>query len=197
MPASLRLSRKRARAEAGLAFAAVTIALATAGAASHGCGPSLRRVEQANEYFERCYAADRDARRTDDERRACWLAWSEHYRIGQPEDRLDYVRERLVMLDPVHASAIALATGGDDDELAAAEAVDAPPPEGPGVRDVASPAPSVRARRRPIAPRTRASACAAGCEPDFVACASACRVADRGCTDACRHRFRQCARGCF
>lgn len=163
-----------------------------------GCGPSLRRIEQANEYFERCYAADRDEHRTDDERRACWLSWNQHYRVGQPADRLDYARERLVMLDPVHSSAIALATTDTEEDLEATPlASEPPPPEGPGVLDVVHPPTSVRERRRPIAPRTRTSACAAGCEPEYVACARACALSDRGCVDACRHRFRQCARGCF
>lgn len=179
---------------AGLApiVLAVTAQLLVAG----GCGPSLRRVQQADEYFERCYAADRDEHRTDDERRACWIAWNEHYRVGQAEDRIDYVRERLVMLDPRQASAIELATGPQELEVEAPAAEQAPP-EGPELSEAARTEASVRARRRPVAPRARTSACGASCEPDFVACATACEIADRGCTDACRHRFRQCARGCF
>jgi hypothetical protein len=162
-----------------------------------GCGPSLRRVQQADEYFERCYAADRDERRTDDERRACWVAWNEHYRVGQAEDRIDYVRERLVMLDPRQASAIELTTGQEELDPGIEPAPEASPPEGAEVTDTLHGDGPVRARRRPVAPRTRTSACAASCEPDFVACGNACEIADRGCTDACRHRFRQCARGCF
>lgn len=49
----------------------------------------------------------------DDERRACWQAWKRYYRIGAEPERLDYVRERLAMLDPDRAAAIALATGDD------------------------------------------------------------------------------------
>ncbi len=78
-----------------------------------GCGPSLQRVEQANVYFERCHAADRDPARSDGDRRACWQAWHEHYEVGQPHDRVDYVQERLVMLDPTSGDAIALATPDD------------------------------------------------------------------------------------
>lgn len=82
-------------------------------AAWGGCGPSLQRVEQANVYFERCHAADRDPARSDGDRRACWQAWHEHYELGQPDDRVDYVRERLMMLDPTSGDAIALATPDD------------------------------------------------------------------------------------
>lgn len=156
-------------------------------------------MEQANEYFERCYAADRDVRRGDDERRACWLSWRDHYAVGQPDDRVDYVRERLVMLDPRNGDAMALSmvdeeTGAEGGEVLATEPT---PPEGPELSDSLRTDEPARVRRRPVAPRTRTSACGAECEPSFVTCARACEIADRGCTDACRHVFRQCARGCF
>jgi len=178
---------------------------AVLGAGGPAGGPSRRRVEQANEYFERCFAADRDVRRSDSERRACWTAWHEHYEVGQPDDRIDYVRERLVMLDPARGSVIELATAEVEEsepgsvEPGAAEAVEAEaaPPEGPELSSLLEGQPTVRQRRRPVAPRVRTSACAAACEPDFVTCANGCEIADRGCTDACRHRFRQCSRGCF
>ncbi len=207
-------------------MAATLAALVLGGAPA--CGPSLRRVQQANQYFERCFAADRDARRSDSERRACWTAWHEHYQVGQPEDRVDYVRERLVMLDPARSSVIELATsevqepepgsleaggmGVPGVEVspeaatpdAASEAAttepattEPAPPEGAELSALLGGRPTVRQRRRPVAPRVRTSACAAACEPDFVACANRCEIADRGCTDACRHRFRQCSRGCF
>jgi hypothetical protein len=174
-------------------------------AASIGCGPSLRLVEQSNLYFERCHAADLDAARTDAERRACWQAWRDHYDVGQSPDRDDYVRERLVMLDPQSGSAISLATPDDpmgQDPIGAGDAESSPtdvvdvPPEGPELSDTVGDRPP-RPRRRPVAPRTRTSACGAGCEPAFVTCGTACTVGDRGCLDACRHIYRQCARGCF
>jgi hypothetical protein len=164
-----------------------------------GCGPSLRLVEQSNLYFERCHAADLDPRRTDAERRACWQAWRDHYDVGQSPDRDDYVRERLVMLDPRNGTAIALSTADDPmAEAAGDEATEAAfaPPEGPELSDTISDHPP-RRQRRPLAPRTRTSACGAGCEPAFVTCGTACNVGDRGCIDACRHIYRQCARGCF
>ncbi|MBN8616387.1 MAG: hypothetical protein J0L92_37725, partial [Deltaproteobacteria bacterium] len=131
-------------------------------------------MEQANVYFERCHAADRDPRRDDLERRACWQAWRDHYEVGQPDDRLDYVRERLVMLDPASGDALTLsapeATSPDlaGSEMAspdlagsenvsstmagetAADALGTPqavPPEGPELSDSVSDRPP-RARRR-------------------------------------------------
>lgn len=82
--------------------------------AAGACGPSLRRVHRSEVYFERCYAADFDARVPIEERRACWQAWMAHWQVGQPPDRIDYVRERLLRLDPERAAIVALATGGAD-----------------------------------------------------------------------------------
>ena len=198
-------------------------------AAFAGCGPSIRLVAASNEYFEYCYAADRDAARSDIERRACWTAWQEHYEIGQPPERIDYAHERLVMLDPERRNAIELATGesGESEavleaELAAelaAEPIAVDPtvtptvvdpaivvvatevvaPEGAEVMSVFGDRGPVtaRARRSPVIPRSRSSACADVCAPDFRACALLCNLSDRGCVDACRHRFRQCSHSCF
>ncbi len=182
-----------------------------------GCGPSIRLVAASNEYFEYCYAADRDAARTDIERRACWTAWQAHYEIGQPPERIDYAHERLVMLDPERRNAIELATGESGESEAVLEAelaaqhtsvatpaiavavTEAAPPEGAEVSSVFGDRGPVtaRARRSPVIPRTRGSACADVCAPDFRACALLCNLSDRGCVDACRHRFRQCAHSCF
>lgn len=79
-----------------------------------GCGPSLRRVHRSEVYFERCYAADLDQRVPVEERRACWQAWVAHWQHDQDPARIDYVRERLLRLDPERAALIALATGGSD-----------------------------------------------------------------------------------
>ncbi len=81
--------------------------------ATTACGPSLRRVHRASAYFEECYAADLDRAVPDAERRACWQAWRRAYRVGATPERLDYVHERLAMLDPDRAAAIALSTGDD------------------------------------------------------------------------------------
>lgn len=163
-------------------------------------------MQQANLYFERCYAADRDPLRTDDERSACWQAWSTHYEIGQPQDRLDYAHERLVMLDPRQGTAITLATGDLGEMVALGEGAPVPEteteapasvvPEGPELSDTLRPR-RARAPRRASPPRTLTSECARECDPSFQACSTQCAPADRACTDACRHRFWQCARGCY
>lgn len=75
------------------------------------CGPSLRLSHRGNAYFEQCYAGDLDPLVPDAERRACWQAWYADYQLGASDERIDYVRERLAMLDPERRAAIALATG--------------------------------------------------------------------------------------
>ena len=173
-----------------------------------GCGPSLRLVAASNDYFEYCYAADRDASRTDAQRRACWSAWQQHYETGQPPERIDYAHERLVMLDPERRNAIELATGESEEaavvpvvqaETVVPVATETTSPEGAELSSLLgarTPAPA-RERRSPVIPRSRGSACADVCAPDFRACALACTISDRGCVDACRHRFRQCTHSCF
>jgi hypothetical protein len=89
--------------------------------AAMGCGPSLRRMHRSEVYFERCYAADFDPAVAIAQRRACWLAWMEHWQADQPPDRVDYVRERVLRLDPERAAIVALATGADDSPDAAPE----------------------------------------------------------------------------
>lgn len=86
-----------------------------------GCGPSLRRMHRSEVYFERCYAADFDPNVPIAERRACWQDWMVHWQADQPPDRVDYVRERMLRLDPERAAIVALATGSTEPDDAAPE----------------------------------------------------------------------------
>ncbi|MFK7999052.1 MAG: hypothetical protein AB8H86_05620 [Polyangiales bacterium] len=62
------------------------------------CGASPRMVQQSATYYERCQAAELNPSRTLDERRECWVAWLEHYTIGQPLERISYAQERRIAL---------------------------------------------------------------------------------------------------
>lgn len=62
------------------------------------CGASPRMVQQSATYYERCQAAELNPARTMDERRECWVAWLEHYTIGQPLERISYAQERRIAL---------------------------------------------------------------------------------------------------
>ena len=186
------------------------------------CAPSVRLVHRSNVYFERCYAADLDRLVPNAERRACWSAWQEHYPAGQSRERLDYVRERLLRLDPERAAIVALATG-EDPELApelgmssdpqlvtedaaepdpASETTDvasteAPAEDGAADEESREEARARRAGRRPIVPRTATPHCAAACEPRYQTCATRCGADGRACLTACRVSYRQCARACY
>lgn len=62
------------------------------------CGASPRLVQQSATYYEHCQAAEMNPERTVDERRECWVAWLEHYTIGQPLERISYAQERRIAL---------------------------------------------------------------------------------------------------
>lgn len=177
-----------------------------------GCGPSLRRVQQSRVYFERCYAADFDARIPLAEKHACWTAWRAHYTIGQPQDRLAYAGDRIYAIEhgesvprlpglpaaamgprtaaPVTAVSLPPAEEPPAGEHAAEEAVPADAEELPRPR-------ARRARRPPPLPRTSNPACAAAaCEPRWRECTEACGETE-SCETACDVELTACARGCF
>jgi len=143
-----------------------------------GCAPSLRMMHRSRAYFERCYAADFDARVVPTERRACWDAWLAHYTQGQPRERVQYARARLrtdgAPAEPLFAT----------DALASAAE--------------ASPAASSPDSATPTTPRDEgATGCAAVCGPRFASCAARCDDADPApCRAACDAEHRACTNAC-
>ncbi len=174
-----------------------------------GCGPSLVQVRLADQYFERCYAGDRDPRYSDVERRGCWDAWLADYTIGQSDERMSHARERLLMLDPQDSAMMELATG--ELEMTSAESEGLPVESAPVVvltraatgtiaPTEGSPreeTPELRARHRPSIPRASTARCDSTCLPPWEGCVDACTARDRGCYNACRLRFRTCAAACY
>jgi hypothetical protein len=112
----------------GFAVPAIVVAVLVIAApiVTAGCGPSLRRMHRSEVYFERCYAADFDPQVPIDERRACWQAWMEYWQRDQPIERVDYVRERILRLDPAHSAVVALAIGDAESESPAQSAEPTP-----------------------------------------------------------------------
>jgi hypothetical protein len=114
-----------------------------------GCGPSLRRVHRSEVYFERCYAADLDARVPIAERHGCWQGWLEHWQRDQSPERIDYVRERLLRLDPERAAVVAMALGGGElDPVPMTDATPAIAAEARAVSAAASTSPAEAAAQR-------------------------------------------------
>lgn len=169
-----------------------------------GCGPSLRRVQQSSVYFERCYAADFDARIPLGEKHACWSAWLEHYTNGQPEERTHYARERVYAIE--HGESVPRLPGLPEAMVGptrsapvtvSSEALVAEEPAPPAQAEREDP-PEARSERRPAPlPRTGNPTCAAqACEPAWRSCVDGCD--DRpGCETACEVELQACARGCF
>lgn len=174
-----------------------------------GCGPSLRGVAQGRVYFERCYAADFDARIPIAEKHACWTAWNEHYTRGQPHERLQYATDRLHALErgesleglpglpdspigrtsaPITVSQSAPVEPDVSEEAAPPPAnVDAEDPETPATR-----------RHPPRLPRASNDTCAVqACEARWRVCAEACPAFEDACETACEVEMYACARGCF
>lgn len=171
-----------------------------------GCGPSLRRVQDSRVYFERCYAADFDARIPLAEKHACWTAWLEHYTGGQPPERARYARERIYAIE--HGESVPRLPGLPEATIGPqtvtpvtasseeAPAADPPPPENVDVQDMPRPRP--RTRRAPPLPRTSNQECAArACVEPWRACVDRCPDDRRACETACEVELQACARGCF
>lgn len=201
---------------AGLAALVLTVLLASS------CAPSFRMVHRSRAYFERCYAADFDARIRRTERHACWVAWLDHYTAAQPRERILYAQERVaaqagdteaLRLPGVETSAAtAEAATQSADEDADAGAADAPTADAGSPSDAGSPAdasaaarpastesvPSAREPAAPIAPHRGTPACAPVCDPRFVACAARCDpTSPDACRDACAAEQRACGSACL
>lgn len=173
--------------------------------AATACGPSLRRVQQSRVYFERCYAADFDARIPLAEKHACWSAWLEHYTHGQARDRVAYAQERVFAIE--HGESVPRLPGLPTATVGPTSATPVTAVSQPLMADPTVPPAQAedeelrrdrdRPRLRPM-PRTANPACAArACEPAWRTCIDACQQHDAGCENACELELHACARGCF
>lgn len=180
-----------------------------------GCGTSLRRVQDSRVYFERCYAADFDARIPLAEKHACWTAWLEHYTDGQPPERARYARERVYAIEHGESvprlpgipdvamgprQATPMTVSSEEREIVVAEPEPEPEPPPPTtVDDEDMPVPRPRERRRRVRiPRTSNQACALrACAPAYEACLDRCPEDRDACETACEVELQACARGCF
>ena len=178
-----------------------------AAALAIGCGPSLRRVQDSRIYFERCYAADFDARIPLAEKHACWTAWLEHYTEGQPPERARYARERLYAIE--HGESVPRLPGLPEAAIGPqrvtpvmAASEERPEPvqeEYDTVDEEDMPRPRPRRRRRvsPM-PRTSNQECAArACAEPWNDCIQRCPEDRESCETACEVELQACARGCF
>ncbi len=169
---------------AGLAALVLMVLLASS------CAPSFRMVHRSRAYFERCYAADFDARIRRTERHACWVAWLDHYTAAQPRERILYAQQRVAAQA---GDTEALRLPGVETSSVTTEVPTQSTDEAPGAG-----APDAGAPAAPIAPHRGTPACAPVCDPRFVACASRCDPASPdACRDACAAEQRACGSACL
>ncbi len=146
-------------------------------------------MHEGDTYFERCYAADFDARIAPQQKELCWQAWIAHYTKHQPAHRVDYALRRVEALqsgEPLPAlPGLGAAAGspemaGFDASLLAANAVLTSSP-GVVVED-AGPVPN---------------GCEAACSAYEAHCRSACPEGDVDCRSGCARERAICSGGCY
>lgn len=171
------------------------------------CGPSLETMHESNLRFEHCYRLDMDPKIAISHRELCWRDWTEIYASGQPMDRIEYARRRIVALDSGDARLVTIVTspksqgrvfteiGGPaaDTPMAAPAPTSAhePPPK-------TEPAPKVEQPKPEPAPGLArpGDACGNECTGTFSECNRLCEAKQADCI-ACREEYRKCMRRCF
>lgn len=171
------------------------------------CGASPRMVQQSATYYERCQAAELNPVRTLDERRECWVAWLEHYTLGQPLERIGYAQERHIALahgeeiaplpdraDPGHE----LRSSQEEDVQIAPVSVDEvlEPESDPNPEPTEAIADPDAFRQDEGAPPGRHFSVRTVAPPDQAPVAGPPGTADGPCGTACNPSWYECAEGC-
>jgi hypothetical protein len=181
-------------------------ALALSAAAVVGCGPGLEAMHESNLRFEHCYRLDMDPKIAPSHREHCWRDWTETYAEGQPLNRIDYARRRIVTLQsgdtrlvsifrerPTERVFAELGSAPPDAPMAApapTSAHEPPPRTEPVAKPYAPPGSGGGAGERP------GEACAAQCGTTLDDCTRLCEAKQADCAE-CREDYRRCMRRCF
>jgi hypothetical protein len=166
------------------------------------CGPGLEGMHESNLRFEHCYRLDMDPKIAPPHREHCWHDWTQTYAYGQPLDRIEYARRRIVQIESGDTRLVEIQhetapearvfeeVGAPDAPMAAPAPTSAhePPPK-------TQPAPALFAG--PGAPVDRpGTACSAQCSSTLGECAKLCEAKQADCA-TCREDYRHCMRRCF
>lgn len=136
-------------------------------------------VHEGNGYFEKCYGADFNPKRSDTEREACWNAWLAHYTRHQPAHRIDYAMRRV---ESLQAGESALGLPGLS------------PSPAPFVISSGSEAVTVQGPRAGAEAATRLQTEE---EPSVAhGCTGMCQIYEARCLTPCPERSGACAKGC-
>jgi hypothetical protein len=189
------------------AIISVSAALATMIISGPGCGPSLRRTEQSDNAFLRCFDGDYHPGRAAAEKGACWSAWLERRVYNQPADKVAYAELRLDEL----AAGISVpgppGPAGAFHERPVASALESAPETGDADGGSAGPAAGSADAGidaagdggvgvdGPLPPGDR---CARACRRAFEVCGARCGDgAGPECRAACEDGYTSCMRSCF
>ena len=146
-----------------------------------GCGPSLRRMHQADRYFERCYVADLTPGVPAARRLRCWQRWLRHYAAHQPPRRIAYARARVQQLR----------AGRSLEPLPGLAAAGAP--RGAPLVATSRPSPAPPAGDQDEIPRP----CEKPCLRRWERCVASCPPFDPECIHSCRAGLHICERACY
>jgi hypothetical protein len=182
------------------------VGAAIAGATLAACGPGLEALHEGNIRFEHCYRLDTDSRIAPTHREYCWRDWTETYAYGQPLDRVEYARRRIVSLESGDDELITIVHRHAQErvfaEVGAGTAPDAPmaapaptsahepPPKTVPVPKPATPDPA------PAASDLPGAACGSECDNSLTECEKVCDGKQADC-NTCREDYRHCMRRCF
>ena len=184
---------------------AVLVALILSGP---GCGPSLRRTEQSDNAFLRCFDGDYHPGRALAEKESCWSAWLERRVYNQPADKVAYAELRLTeIVDGIsvpgppgppgafHERTVATADGRSAPGPEDADEVHVEPAVGEGDAGIAVEGDAGTDIDSSLPPGDR---CARACRHAFEACGVRCGAGGGAeCRAACEAGYTSCMRSCF
>jgi len=152
-------------------------------------------VHEGDVYFERCYAADFDARIGPEQKEACWQAWLAFYTRHQPAHRVDYAMRRIEAVqngEPTPSlpgsGQAPLLSSTVKSELVTVIAADA----GIGRTSSRLLASTMERDAGPVA-----NGCSHYCTEYEAACNARCHEASRLCTAGCEYERTICLHGCY
>jgi hypothetical protein len=172
--------------------------------AAVGCGPSLRRTEQSDNAFLRCFDMDYQPGRTADEKRDCWGRWLERRVHNQPADKLAYAELRLAELaDGISVPGPPGPPGAFHERPEAIREAWSEPVPGSGDEVRVEPRAGEGGGEGDAGPDIDLShppgdRCARACRHVFGLCGVRCEArSDPGCRGDCEADYTACMRACF
>jgi hypothetical protein len=148
-------------------------------------------LHEGNVYFEQCYAADFDLRRTPTQRESCWTAWLAHYTKHQAAHRVDYAMRRVESLQAGEPSPGLPELQGPNQDAPIIGG------EGAEITRTGPRAGAEMATTMTAGDETIANGCEPTCTASYATCAASCPKESEGCPDFCEREKTICLAGCY